>query len=158
MSSFVEERLADEEITTGTAGGPTFSTHVVQTDNSSEQRTAVWSRPLGRYDFGSRSLLDNQLEDLLNFFINRQGRLIGFRLKDFGDYKVAATQGVLRATATIGSFQLAKRYATDTAYYDRNILKPVVGSVVGIVEVDMEEGGIGVGALFHRQFQILTAL
>lgn len=131
--NFAEERIADGAIVMQSQGGPMFSTQVQRSFSGAEQRNANWDVPLGKWDLGERSLTQTQL-DALNIFIRvRMGRLIGFRFKDWADFSVKATDGVLvRETDSqkpAGSFQLYKKYATSTAFQLRKIAKPVEGTV-----------------------------
>ena len=73
----------------GSVGGPERRTDVVTLANGYEERNTPWSHSRRRYDagLGMRSLED--VEMLIAFFEARQGRLFGFRWKDWADFKSA---------------------------------------------------------------------
>jgi uncharacterized protein (TIGR02217 family) len=71
------------------------------------------------------------------FFEARNGRLHGFRFKDWGDHKSCLPSGTPSPTdQAIGTgdgattaFQLVKRYASGAQSWTRAIAKPVTGTV-----------------------------
>jgi len=71
------------------------------------------------------------------FFEARNGRLHGFRFKDWGDHKSClpsgtpslSDQGIGTGDGTTTAFQLVKRYASGAQSWTRIIAKPVSGSV-----------------------------
>ncbi len=71
----------------GASGGPERRTEVVTLANGYEERNTPWAHARRRYDAGlGLSALDD-LAVLIAFFEARQGQLIGFRWKDWSDYK-----------------------------------------------------------------------
>jgi uncharacterized protein (TIGR02217 family) len=125
----------------GSVGGPERRTEVVTLANGFEERNTPWAHSRRRYDagVGLRSLDD--VEALIAFFEARRGRLIGFRWKDWSDYRSCLPSREVRFTdQVIGTgdggtttFQLVKRYASGSADYVRPITKPVQGTVrIGI--------------------------
>ena len=85
------------------------------------------------------------LAAVVAFFEARNGRLHGFRYKDWADYKSALPSQAITATdQQIGTgtgsqqtFQLAKRYTSGAQTWVRTIAKPVAGAVrvaLGMVE------------------------
>lgn len=79
----------------------------------------------------------DDLAAVVAFFEARNGRLHGFRFKDWGDHKSCLPSGALAPTdQVIGTgdgattaFQLVKRYASGSHAWVRFITKPVAGSV-----------------------------
>jgi uncharacterized protein (TIGR02217 family) len=77
------------------------------------------------------------LAAVVAFFEARNGRLHGFRFKDWGDHKSCLPSGTPSPTdQTIGTgdgaattFQLVKRYASGGQTWTRTITRPVAGSV-----------------------------
>jgi uncharacterized protein (TIGR02217 family) len=122
--SFIEQRLR-EAIVYGTTGGPSFKTQINSSPSGVEQRNADWSRPLGKWELGERKFVQEQMEELNEFFLMCQGKAIGFRFKDWTDYKTTRANGRLVDGAP-GTFQLAKSYGDTT---QRLIKKPVAGTV-----------------------------
>jgi len=132
--AFHEERFP-ANLSFGALGGPERRTDVVTLANGFEERNTPWAHSRRRYDagMGLRSLDD--LEKLIAFFEARQGRLHGFRWKDWGDYKSCKPSQapgpmdqlfftVDEVTATV---QLSKGYVSGTQGYRPPISKPGLG-------------------------------
>ena len=134
----------------GSVGGPERRTDIVTLANGFEERNTPWAHSRRRYDagFGLRSLDD--LETLIAFFEARQGQLIGFRWKDWSDYKSCPPSQEISALDQLigvgdevtGQFQLIKTYRSGSHTYDRPIAKPVAGSVRIAVGGDPMQDGI----------------
>ncbi len=146
--SFAEVRFP-ANLSFGSVGGPERRTEVVTLANGYEERNAPWAHSRRRYDagLGLRSLDD--VEALIAFFEARQGQLIGFRWKDWGDYKSCLPSGeVTSFDQIIGAgddatlmFQLRKTYASGGVEYYRPIAKPVAGTVrMGLSGDALQEG------------------
>ncbi len=79
----------------------------------------------------------DDLAAVVAFFEARNGRLHGFRFKDWGDHKSCLPSGTPSPTdQQIGTgdgvttaFQLVKRYASGAQSWTRSIAKPVAGTV-----------------------------
>jgi uncharacterized protein (TIGR02217 family) len=136
--SFYEIRFP-EDISSGSKGGPGFSTNVVTLDSGHEKRRIIWPLPRYSYDvvFGVKK--PEQMEELIEFFYYMRGKAYGFRFKDPLDHKscpvkedAAADDQILVASATGGetTIQLIKTYSTLVGSIDRVINKPVEGTVV----------------------------
>jgi len=131
----------------GSLGGPERRTEIVTLANGFEERNTPWAHSRRRYDagFGLRSLDD--VETLIAFFEARQGQLIGFRWKDWSDYKSslhsedveASDQLIAVGDENTTRFQLVKNYASGETSYARPICKPVAGSVRVAVGGDLVE-------------------
>jgi len=125
------------DISYGSAGGPQFSTDVVETISGFEQRNVNWSQARLRYNvaYGVRSAA--QLETLLAFFRARQGKAYGFRFRDWTDYQscpAAASPAPLDQNLGSGDgtnkmFALRKAYTSGATTVYRSITKPVAGSI-----------------------------
>jgi uncharacterized protein (TIGR02217 family) len=121
----------------GSSGGPERRTDVVLLASGREERNSRWADSRRRYNAGTgiRSLAD--LHALVAFFEERRGRLYGFRWRDRGDWKscgpagtpAPGDQGVGTGNGTMATFQLAKRYGSAFAPYQRTIAKPVAETV-----------------------------
>lgn len=130
-------------ISYGSAGGPGFSTVIVETDSGSEQRVARWQTPRRRYDaaYGVKKLED--IHAVQAFYIARKGPAYGFRFKDWLDFTSAA-DGQAAPTAgdqilgvgdgTTQSFQLRKQYVSGATTSYRAITKPVSGTVLAALD------------------------
>jgi uncharacterized protein (TIGR02217 family) len=153
-----------------TQGGPGFNTNVVVVNSGYEQRDAVWSASRGKWEYGERKMSGTELMGILSFFKNRLGKFQGFRLRDWADYKLSATQltsggiitqGVLGTGVAVSAtlaYQINK-LATDAAgtTYER-IAKPSFGAtkvyvngVLKTVHVDYEIDESRGVVTFHSQ-------
>lgn len=136
--AFLETPKFPDRIAYSTAGGPEFSTDVIQIASGAELRNANWSNALMRYDVAHTAKTQSELDELMAFFRNRRGKAEGFRFKDFTDYSVTASTGILDSGVGDGlpTYQLNKRYTTGAETQDRKIVKPVSATVYrGGVEV-----------------------
>lgn len=130
--AFHEVRLP-ARLAFGSTGGVERRTQIVTLGSGYERRSTPWAQGRRRYLIGAglRSLDD--MAALTSFFEARQGRLYGFRFRDFADFKSCVPGGVPQATDQAlglgdGSkvrFQLLKAYGET----QRVICKPVEGSV-----------------------------
>jgi uncharacterized protein (TIGR02217 family) len=128
----------------GSVGGPERRTEVVTLANGFEERNAPWAHSRRRYDagVGLRSLDD--VEALIAFFEARRGELVGFRWKDWSDYKSCLPsanvdfqdQLIGTGDGQSGTFQLVKVYRSGTQSYERPVTKPVLGTVRAGVQGD----------------------
>ncbi|CAM3298885.1 DUF2460 domain-containing protein [Asticcacaulis taihuensis] len=144
MTSFHEVRFP-VRLAFGSGSGIERKTEIVSLASGYERRSSPWALGRRRYLIGAgvRSLVD--AAELLGFFEAREGRLYGFRFKDFADFKSCALNvGPAATDQVIGTgdgvttaFQLVKVYGGVT----RDITKPVSGTVkvaVDGVEVGFE--------------------
>lgn len=123
--AFLEERL-ELGIDYGAVGGPEFSTSVVIVDSGHEQRNINWSQERNSWELGERALNRAELTYIQNFFRRVRGRAVGFRYKDWADYKVTDAPITLTGAPT---YQLKKTEAGANNIYARDIKKPVAGTL-----------------------------
>jgi uncharacterized protein (TIGR02217 family) len=135
VTSFVDTRLDDGLVVYDTAGGPAYQTDIVITASGRESRNARWAAARGRWQLGERRLTRAEAETLLAFFRARQGRLVGFRWKDWADYQVATGYGRIGSGVGDGtpSHLLYKRYSSGGVDVYRPIAKPVWAGVTAKV-------------------------
>lgn len=134
----------------GALGGPERRTEIVTLANGFEERNTPWAQARRRYDagLGMRSLDD--LETVIAFFEARQGQLIGFRWKDWSDYKSCPPSqevSALDQLIAIGDevtqvMPLTKTYRSGAHSAIRPITKPVAGSVRIAVGGDVMQDGV----------------
>jgi uncharacterized protein (TIGR02217 family) len=111
---------------------------VVETDSGAESRNQRWSYPRHKYDaaYGVTTLA--RLENLLNYHWVMGGKAIGFRYKDWMDYKSCSRFGTPAATdcaigtgtGSLATFQLYKTYTQGAYTRFRKILKPIASTVL----------------------------
>ena len=126
-------------ISYGSRGGPGFAVNVIVTDSGQEERIARWDQARRRYDVAEGVKSHDDLSDLIDFFVAREGATHGFRFKDFQDFTTAENHRDTEADTdeTLGTgdasdttFQLRKSYVSGAQTSWRNITKPVSGTVV----------------------------
>lgn len=146
--AFHEVRFADD-IARGARGGPERRTQIVELASGREERNASWQNSRRRYDVAYGIRRADDLAAVVAFFEARNGRLYGFRFRDWADYKSclpSGTPGPFDQEIGIGDgvakeFQLAKRYASGEAFWARVISKPIAGSTrIAVDGVELAEG------------------
>lgn len=134
--AFHEVRFPDD-ISRGARGGPQRRTQVVELASGDEERNASWANSRRRYDVAYGIRRADDLAAVVAFFEARNGRLHGFRFKDWADYKsclpstmpAATDQAIGAGDASTKTFQLTKHYASGAQAWVRIITKPVAGSI-----------------------------
>jgi len=126
-----------QKISYGSTGGPIRKTEIVELGSGHEERNSPWSQSRRAYNaaYGIKSV--DEVHDIMAFFEAREGALYGFRFKDWSDYKscrpletVAATdQPLATGDGSSTVFQLIKTYADAQGSQEREISKPVDGTV-----------------------------
>jgi uncharacterized protein (TIGR02217 family) len=146
--AFHEVRFPDD-ISRGARGGPERRTQIVELASGDEERNASWANSRRRYDAAYGIRRADDLAAVVAFFEARNGRLYGFRWKDWADYKSCLPSGTPAATdQSIGAgdgattdFQLVKVYSSGSQSWTRTITKPVDGTV--LVAIDGAEQTTG---------------
>lgn len=134
--AFHEVRFPDN-ISRGARGGPERRTQIVELTSGAEERNASWANSRRRYDVAYGIRRADDLAAVVAFFEARNGRLHGFRFKDWADFKSCLPSqspgptnqpiGTGNGAATL--FQLTKRYTSGAQSWTRAITKPVAGTV-----------------------------
>ena len=135
--AFHEVRFPDN-ISRGARGGPERRTQIVELASGDEERNASWVNSRRRYNAAYGIRRADDLAVVVAFFEARNGRLYGFRWKDWGDCKSCLPSGSPAPTdqvigvgdGTTMAFQLVKAYASGSQTWARTIAKPVAGTVV----------------------------
>jgi len=134
--AFHEIRFPDN-ISRGARGGPERRTQIVELASGDEERNASWANSRRRYDAAYGIRRADDLAAVVAFFEARNGRLYGFRWKDWGDYKsclpsgtpAESDQAIGIGDGTTTIFHLVKAYSSGAQAWTRTITKPVAGSV-----------------------------
>lgn len=138
-----EEVQFPSDISYGATGGPMFLTDVVSTVSGHEQRNSKWSQARAKYNIASGVKTETQWQALISFFRARRGKAVGFRFKDWSDYKAESVQiGVGDDSTT--EFQLVKIYSSGSVAVSRTITKPVSGTVDIYVDSVLQSSGVSV--------------
>jgi uncharacterized protein (TIGR02217 family) len=134
--AFHEVRFPDT-ISRGARGGPERRTQIVELASGDEERNASWANSRRRYDVSYGIRRADDLAAVVAFFEARNGRLHGFRFRDWSDYKSGLPsnapspldQPIGTGDGTTSTFQLVKHYTSGAQSWIRTITKPVAGSV-----------------------------
>ena len=134
--AFHEVRFPDN-ISRGARGGPERRTQIVELASGAEERNASWANSRRRYDVAYGIRRADDLAAVVAYFEARNGRLHGFRFKDWADFKSclpSQTPGPTNQPIGTGNgaatlFQLTKRYTSGAQSWTRAITKPVAGTV-----------------------------
>ena len=140
--AFHEVRFPDN-ISRGARGGPERRTQIVELASGDEERNASWANSRRRYDVAYGIRRSDDLAAVVAFFEARNGRLHGFRFKDWGDHKsclpsatpAPTDQAIGTGDGATTTFQLVKRYASGSQTWVRTIAKPVADTVWPYEEV-----------------------
>jgi uncharacterized protein (TIGR02217 family) len=136
-------------LSVGSSGGPERRTEIVGLSNGFEERNSPWAASRRRYDAGLGVQSLDDLAEIVAFFEARHGQLYGFRWKDWTDCKScapsaepsAADQEIGNGDGVQVIFSLKKSYASGAQSYERQIAKPVDGSVLVAVDGVAQEAG-----------------
>lgn len=145
---FHEIRFPDD-ISRGARGGPERRTTIIELASGDEERNAAWANSRRRYDVSYGIRRADDLAKVVAFFEARNGRLHGFRFKDWSDYRSCLPSRIPAATdqligtgdGTTTTFQLVKRYASGAQSWTRAITRPVAGSVTVALNGATQPGG-----------------
>lgn len=126
----------------GSTGGVERRTEIVTLGSGFERRSTPWAQGRRRYLIGANLRSLDDMAALTAFFEARQGRLYGFRFRDFADFKSCApSEAVSPLDQSLGvgdgvrtTFELGKRYGPGDATTDRRIHKPVEGTVTVAID------------------------
>lgn len=160
--AFIESPRFPDDIAYGTRGGPFIDVSVVVGDAGADYRVKR-GIPQREYDAAYGIKTHQQLYNMLEYFIARDGAATGFRFKDFSDFS-SASDGKSAPTITdveLGSgdgsttqFQLIKFYEPGAYQKTRVIEKPVSGTV--LVEVNGVAQTLGVDFTVDTSTGIIT--
>lgn len=133
------------EIERGAIGGPQFQTNVAILTSGLEARNTIWQTPRRRWtiSYGIQNLNadDEVISDVINFFHARQGRLHGFRFKDWSDYKIEGPQLIGTGDGAETDFQIVKKYTSGAVTFSRTITRVVSGSLSVYVNDVLQSSG-----------------
>ncbi len=121
--AFQEVRL-DPQITYGAVGGPKFNTTILTLSSGYEKRNINWSTVRAEYNIGYGIRTQAEMDAVRAFFYARAGQAYGFRMRDWADFKLVR-QSIGLTDGTTTTYQIYKRYSSNSVNYDRNIVKIV---------------------------------
>lgn len=153
--SFHDVRLP-ARLAFGSTGGVERRTEIVTLGSGYERRSTPWAEGRRRYLIGANLRSLDDMAALTGFFEARRGRLYGFRLRDFVDFKSCAPGAVVSAgDQALGTgdgvrtrFDLIKRYGEAEDAVVRRVRKPVVGTVqVAVAGAVLDASGFVIDAM-----------
>lgn len=147
--AFHETPRFPNKIARNMTGGPVGRTQIVPLNSGHEERNSPWSQFRHEYNVSKGVRCQQHMDEVKTYFLARHGRLHGFRLKDFADFKSCAAGGTIADTdQQIGvgddsttAFQLVKVYTSGSQTYSRTITKPVSGTVVVALDGSPQASG-----------------
>jgi len=138
MTTFIETPRFPEDTQYNTAGGPVFSVDIVRVQSGREFRKVNRDIALHRYNVNHVKTVTG-FENILDYVMMLGGPEIGFRFKDWSDYKscsIDATpafddQVIGTGDGSTATFQLTKTYQPAGASISRvrDINKPVAATI-----------------------------
>ena len=124
---FIEERLLDC-VSYGTVYGERFRTNIVTMRNKAESRNMEWSESQGEFTLVFAALTEPDRAEVMRIFRACRGRGIGFRLKNWVDYR-AENETIGQGTGSMASYQLMITDSAGVYETKKTIKKPVDGTV-----------------------------
>jgi uncharacterized protein (TIGR02217 family) len=119
--SFLEIQFPTD-IGYGATGGPVYSTDVVTMFSGHEQRNSNWKNARGKYNIATGVKTEEQWQALISFFRSCKGKAVGFRFKDWIDYK-SKNQQIGIGDGETAEFQLVKAYTSGDKVATRKMYK-----------------------------------
>ncbi len=135
---FLESPRFPECPSLGYTSEPSYSNTITKFWGGGETRQRNWSRPLIRVSCTVGPRQEEIIETLLAWWHVAGGSANGFRFKDYADYRSAAfdddisntDQPLVLVTGSPAVYQLTKRYTHGAGDQDREIYKPVAGTIL----------------------------
>lgn len=127
MNNFLEMQFPTD-ISYGAIGGPEFFTDIITTNNGIEMRNINWQSPRLRFNLSPAIKTKVQLDEIIAFFRICHGKALGFRFKDWSDFKLEKQQ-IAIGNNIDKKFQLIKTYSVGEMNSIRKITKPIKDTV-----------------------------
>lgn len=147
----------------GFTSDPDYRVVVTRTASGFEKRNRSWQMPLTRMVVTIGPRLEQEIQELLEFYHAVGGMAIGFRVKDYSDYKSCFVNETPTSidqplVAVDAGHQLVKRYQFGSLTLNRYIYKPVLGTVTftGGGSLDYSTGLVtgGAGGTWGGEFDL----
>lgn len=131
-TSFMDDVVFPVTISWGSTGGPDWPADIEEKVSGHEERNTPWSAPLRFYDAKWGVRTHDELYEILKLYHVAMGRLRGFRLLDWTDYRSGAPlaaptpldQPLGTGNGVLAAFQLTKTYLVGAYSFVRIINKP----------------------------------
>jgi len=135
---FLDDVIFPLHVSQGTAGGPDWPAEIVELVNQFEERNTPISAPIRTYDAKYGVRRPDELYEVLKLYYVARGRLYGFRMRDWSDYRSGLPSvspafddqllGTGDGVTTV--FYLSKAYEAASHSFSRRITRPVAGTVL----------------------------
>lgn len=135
--SFHDVRFPDD-ISRGLTVRRSFNTLVLASESGFEQRIGQWARSRVEFELSLQVYNETTIERIRAFFEARQGRLYGFRCRDWSDFYVGYTKQLGSSAWPLGTphvfatgngtqtvFQLQRRYESGSTIVNRKVTRPL---------------------------------
>lgn len=135
MTTFIETPSFPLPPGIGYISRPRYSVTGAETSGGNEKRNLNWARVLHDFEFNIEHAQTN-MQGVMDFYHAMGATAFGFRFKDWNDYRSAAPTIALARTdqplvlITGATYQLTKRYTKGALSRDRDIKKPVSGTIL----------------------------
>lgn len=114
----------------GFEGGAGYKTSIAVNLGGKEKRNQDWSQSRGRWRATQLGKKEDVTEMLVKYFHAAAGRQNNFPFRDWIDYKVASSEGIVTLVSGT-TYQLYKRYTIGGISRDRKIIRPVSAVIAG---------------------------
>lgn len=122
----------------GYSVSPRYSVTISEVASGRERRNGNWAKALRMFNIQAGPRMEEEILEIYEFWMALGGPEVGFRFKDFSDYKscrITAEPAATDQTLTLipgspGGYQLQKSYTAGNQGRLRDILKPVDGTIL----------------------------
>ena len=120
-----------EDVSYGSSGGPTFKTSIFEAYRGGEKRNIDWASPLMEFDVSYGIKTDDQMARVIAFFNARQGKLRGFRYKNWANYQII-NDNIAIGDGVSTRLPMIRTYGFPATQTYKRLYKIVQGSVTGV--------------------------
>ena len=117
-----------EDVSYGSSGGPVFKTQVFEGFRGFEKRNIDWASPLMEFDISYGIKTTEQMALVAAFFNAREGRLRGFRYKNWANYQIV-NDNIAVGDGVSNRLPLIRTYGFPATQTYKRLYKIVLGSV-----------------------------
>ncbi|MBX5238619.1 DUF2460 domain-containing protein [Rhizobium sp. NLR22b] len=131
--------ILSDKLAVGYTSGPEFLTAITTVSSGFERRNARRANPRWRFDFSIAELNDDQIRQMLDFYMGRRGPLYSWLLKDPWNYQLI-DETILTAAGGETTAQIIKRYDIGGNPYSRTIRYIASGTLKVFVDGSEDTG------------------
>ncbi|ASY62533.1 Type I restriction-modification system, restriction subunit R [Sinorhizobium sojae CCBAU 05684] len=107
--------ILSDNLAVGYTSGPEFLTAITSVSGGYERRNARRANPRWRFDFSIAELNDDEIRDMLDFYMGRRGPLYSWLLKDPWNFELVDETALIGGTVLVAAggettAQVIKRY------------------------------------------------